>query len=194
MDVDIGLKESHFNDEPIIATEISPQSPSPHSDDEAIMAELWPRSPSPPGLPSAQQPLRQAPHTTSSHAMDISRLRLHPVIPQLFRILLLHVLNPQELLCCDGLCGAIIPSEGIFVTSPDMSFVPMPLAFTRVLIRCLHNFGKDDPLFWPQPFDSAIGHLAVIPCPTFTNPDPSSRGLIDRFQDILLTEGFVFLC
>ncbi|KAE9390421.1 hypothetical protein BT96DRAFT_1002288 [Gymnopus androsaceus JB14] len=37
------------------------------------MAELWPRSPSPPGLPSAQQPLRQAPHTTSSHAMDISR-------------------------------------------------------------------------------------------------------------------------
>ncbi|KAK7453980.1 hypothetical protein VKT23_011492 [Stygiomarasmius scandens] len=35
--------------------------------------------------------------------------------------------------------------------------------------RDLH-FGKDDPLYFPQPFHSPIGHLAIIPVPS-TYPD-----------------------
>ncbi|KAE9383312.1 hypothetical protein BT96DRAFT_1009368 [Gymnopus androsaceus JB14] len=156
-------------------------------------------------------PAHPAPHATSQ-AMDISRpstpprnsiiisrpstpspvaFTSTPAVHTLEEILnnpdlITHRRSPEELLrSCDGLCGEIIPGEGIFVTSPNMSFVPIPLTFTRVSIRRLHNFGKDDPLFWPQPFDSAFGHLAVIPCPTLTNPDLSPTWPLLKQSSIL---------
>lgn len=35
-----------------------------------------------------------------------------------------------------------------------------------------NHFGRDDPRLWPQPFDKAAGHLAVIPSPQVSDTQP----------------------
>lgn len=52
----------------------------------------------------------------------------------------------------------------------NVVYAPIPLCRTRM--RRHHNFGKDDPAYWPQPFDWTIGHLAVLPSPTDSTLHP----------------------
>ncbi|KAK7026080.1 hypothetical protein VNI00_015726 [Paramarasmius palmivorus] len=61
----------------------------------------------------------------------------------------------------EGLVGNII--QDVVVTSPNTYALfrpPINLCSTRM--RQSFNFGPDDPLLYPQPFNSLIPHLAVI--------------------------------
>ncbi|KAK7453382.1 hypothetical protein VKT23_011646 [Stygiomarasmius scandens] len=82
--------------------------------------------------------------------------------------LILHSSKPgTPLHSFDGQAGAVILDSGYFVTSPNMDVIYAPslkLCSTR-MHRDFH-FGKDDPIYFPQPFHSPIAHLAVIPVPS----------------------------
>lgn len=53
-----------------------------------------------------------------------------------------------------------------------MDVVHAPVAFCETRMRRLNNFGKDDPLYWPQPFHYIVAHLAVLPCPNDSQDHP----------------------
>lgn len=57
----------------------------------------------------------------------------------------------------------------MLVTSPNthVIFTP-PLNTCKVRFRKALNFGEDDPIYYPQPFESRIGHLALIPRPSYS--------------------------
>ncbi|KAJ3832709.1 hypothetical protein F5878DRAFT_702762 [Lentinula raphanica] len=67
----------------------------------------------------------------------------------------------------DGRFGAILIDKDIVVTTPNVSVVHAPITpHCQTRMRRSFNFAKDDPLYWPQPFHLAVGHLAVVPCPS----------------------------
>ncbi|KAK1220080.1 hypothetical protein PQX77_017179 [Marasmius sp. AFHP31] len=53
----------------------------------------------------------------------------------------------------------------------DVLYAP-PVGLRRVRLKRDYHFGKDDPLFYPQPFNHSIAHLALIPIP---NSDSEHR-------------------
>ncbi|THU81466.1 hypothetical protein K435DRAFT_559003, partial [Dendrothele bispora CBS 962.96] len=71
----------------------------------------------------------------------------------------------------EGLCGNII--SDILVTSPNMPvlYAP-PLNACSVRMRRYMHFGRDDPIYYPQPFNWSSAHLAVIRLPV---PEDSSE-------------------
>ncbi|KAK1221131.1 hypothetical protein PQX77_016069 [Marasmius sp. AFHP31] len=71
----------------------------------------------------------------------------------------------QALRSNEGRVGNAFPG-GYLVTTPDMDvlFAP-PVGLCRVRLRRDYHFGEDDPLFYPQPFNRTIAHLALIPIP-----------------------------
>ncbi|THU86473.1 hypothetical protein K435DRAFT_868264 [Dendrothele bispora CBS 962.96] len=82
--------------------------------------------------------------------------------------LLLHSAQPDApLTAFDGRVGAVIADTGYFVTSPNMNLVYSP-RFTPCLTRMRrdYHFGTDDPMYFPQPFNMTVGHLAIIPAPS----------------------------
>ncbi|KAJ3739147.1 hypothetical protein DFH05DRAFT_1457453 [Lentinula detonsa] len=94
------------------------------------------------------QPIGQTPGpSTAGDAMDVD-----------------SDIPPSNIRAFDGRVGSFFPQHSLFVTSPNMDVVHAPLAMCKTRMRADHSFGKDDPLFWPQPFHRSIGHLAVIPC------------------------------
>lgn len=72
----------------------------------------------------------------------------------------------------DGRFGSEFPSLGLFVTTPNMDVVYTPIDRCETRMRVNNDFGKDDPNYWPQPFQIAIGHLAAIPNPVFEDDHP----------------------
>ncbi|KAK7029038.1 hypothetical protein VNI00_014748 [Paramarasmius palmivorus] len=65
----------------------------------------------------------------------------------------------------DGLCGNNIGS--VLVTSPNMHVLyEPPLQECRVRLRKDWHFGRDDPLYYPQPFHRRAPHLSVIRLPS----------------------------
>ncbi|THU82091.1 hypothetical protein K435DRAFT_872672 [Dendrothele bispora CBS 962.96] len=82
--------------------------------------------------------------------------------------LLLHGACPDApLTAFDGRVGAVIGDSGYFVTSPNMDLVYSP-RFTPCSTRMRrdYHFGTDDPMYFPQPFNMTVGHLAIIPAPS----------------------------
>ncbi|THV00650.1 hypothetical protein K435DRAFT_793991 [Dendrothele bispora CBS 962.96] len=82
--------------------------------------------------------------------------------------LVLHSAQPDSpLKPFDGQVGAVIGDTGYVVTSPntDLIYSPHVGPCTTRMRRDFH-FGTDDPLYFPQPFNMKIGHLALIPAPS----------------------------
>jgi hypothetical protein len=46
--------------------------------------------------------------------------------------------------------------------SPNADFVPMPRSQSNITLRSDLYYGEDDPLLWPQPYNSVYCHLAAI--------------------------------
>ncbi|KAL0573871.1 hypothetical protein V5O48_008073 [Marasmius crinis-equi] len=68
----------------------------------------------------------------------------------------------------EGLVGTQFKEQGVFVTSPNLSFVTSPLQGQRsIRMQRDRHFGEEDPLFFPQPFSNRVGHLSCIPYPSF---------------------------
>ncbi|THV00686.1 hypothetical protein K435DRAFT_854464 [Dendrothele bispora CBS 962.96] len=65
----------------------------------------------------------------------------------------------------DGLTGAIHAQTRTFITSPNCLSIPRPpFSSTRNLYcRADAQYGEDDPLQWPQPFNSSSIYLACLP-------------------------------
>ncbi|KAK7444306.1 hypothetical protein VKT23_015318 [Stygiomarasmius scandens] len=65
----------------------------------------------------------------------------------------------------DGLTAALNGRTGTFITSPNCLSVPRPpFGSTRDLYRRADaRYGEDDPLQWPQPFNSSNPYLACLP-------------------------------
>ncbi|KAK7461753.1 hypothetical protein VKT23_008183 [Stygiomarasmius scandens] len=67
----------------------------------------------------------------------------------------------------EGKVGAVISDSGYFVISPNMDVLYAPaVELCRTRMWKNRHFGKDDPLYFPQPYAESIGHLAVIPLPS----------------------------
>ncbi|KAJ3711963.1 hypothetical protein C8R42DRAFT_728282 [Lentinula raphanica] len=67
----------------------------------------------------------------------------------------------------DGKLGAVLIEKNIVVTTPNASVIYAPITpHCQTRMRRTFNFAKDDPIYWPQPFHLAVGHLAVVPCPS----------------------------
>lgn len=66
----------------------------------------------------------------------------------------------------EGLVGRRYHDIGFAITSPNMKVLP-PRIFGMRNVHMLrdYHFGLDDPLHHPQPFDSRVAHLALIPHP-----------------------------
>ncbi|KAK7046048.1 hypothetical protein VNI00_007043 [Paramarasmius palmivorus] len=72
----------------------------------------------------------------------------------------------------DGLCGNII--KDVLITSPNMRILyEPPLNECRVRLRRDRHFGRDDPLYYPQPFSRRAPHLSVIRVPLPSKSDAS---------------------
>ncbi|KAK7442012.1 hypothetical protein VKT23_016289 [Stygiomarasmius scandens] len=82
--------------------------------------------------------------------------------------LLLHSACPEAPLTpFDGRVGAVISTTGYVVTSPNMDLLYSPgFGTCATRMRRDYHFGTDDPLYFPQPFNIAVGHLAIIPAPS----------------------------
>ncbi|THU85391.1 hypothetical protein K435DRAFT_869326 [Dendrothele bispora CBS 962.96] len=65
----------------------------------------------------------------------------------------------------DGLTGAIHARTQTFITSPNCLSIPRPpFGSTRDLYRRADaRYGEDDPLQWPQPFNSSSVYLPCLP-------------------------------
>lgn len=72
----------------------------------------------------------------------------------------------------DGRAASLFPNVGIFVTTPNMDIVYAPLGQCKTRLRRQNHYGQDDPGYWPQPFHSIAGHLAVIPSPQVSENQP----------------------
>ncbi|KAJ3830866.1 hypothetical protein EV361DRAFT_777930, partial [Lentinula raphanica] len=73
----------------------------------------------------------------------------------------------------DGQIGAVLADKDMVITTPNASAIHAPIAPTcQTRMRRCYNFAKDDPLYWPQPYHAVIGHLAVIPIPSFDIDHP----------------------
>ncbi|THU88211.1 hypothetical protein K435DRAFT_866499 [Dendrothele bispora CBS 962.96] len=83
-------------------------------------------------------------------------------------MLVLHSARPDSpLTAFDSQVGAVIGNAGYVVTSPNTDLIYSPCfgpCTTRM--RRDYHFGTDDPLYFPQPFNMTIGHLALIPAPS----------------------------
>ena len=67
----------------------------------------------------------------------------------------------------DGKVGALVLDGTHFITSPNQNHVPKP-PFGRnrkVFLRENSLYGDDDPMLWPQPYNSFYCHHAAIPRP-----------------------------
>lgn len=53
-----------------------------------------------------------------------------------------------------------------------MPVVHAPVGLCKTRLCKSLNFGKDDPCYWPQPYDFTVGHLAIIPCPDNSEAHP----------------------
>ncbi|THU88003.1 hypothetical protein K435DRAFT_803851 [Dendrothele bispora CBS 962.96] len=82
--------------------------------------------------------------------------------------LLLHSARPESPLTpFDGQVGAVIGDTGYVVTSPNTELIYAPhIGACTTRMRRDYHFGTDDPLYFPQPFNMTIGHLALIPAPS----------------------------
>lgn len=70
-----------------------------------------------------------------------------------------------------------------------MSVILTPVIETRVNLRRFNNFGKDDPLLWPQVFNRQVAHLAVIPTPySLPTPELASAWYIPKNADFIIEE------
>ncbi|KIK55198.1 hypothetical protein GYMLUDRAFT_144670, partial [Collybiopsis luxurians FD-317 M1] len=54
----------------------------------------------------------------------------------------------------------------ILIFSPNTTYLFDPPTSCRVRLRRDYHFGTDDPLYFPQPFDHELGHLAILLCPS----------------------------
>lgn len=83
----------------------------------------------------------------------------------------------------EGKVGALFPGE-ILVTSPNSSVIYRPpLNLCRVRLRAGRHFGPDDPLYSPQPFVQAIGHLSVIRSPSSDPAHPLALAWLQPSSD-----------
>ncbi|KIK65175.1 hypothetical protein GYMLUDRAFT_147329, partial [Collybiopsis luxurians FD-317 M1] len=64
-----------------------------------------------------------------------------------------------------------ISKGDILTISPNANHLFAPPNFRRVRLRRDYHFGIDDPLYFPQPFRSESGHLALMLCPTDSSDD-----------------------
>ncbi|KAL0573802.1 hypothetical protein V5O48_008147 [Marasmius crinis-equi] len=72
-----------------------------------------------------------------------------------------------------GIVGAVFDEHGVFVTSPNLEFIPPPLQGSRsIRMRKDWHFGEEDPVYFPQPFSTRVGHLACIPNPSTDISNP----------------------
>lgn len=72
----------------------------------------------------------------------------------------------------EGIAGAKFTAEQLIVTTPNMPVVHAPTMICYTRMRRALNFGKDDPSYWPQVFNSIIGHITVIPSPDISSSNP----------------------
>ncbi|KAK1216265.1 hypothetical protein PQX77_021101 [Marasmius sp. AFHP31] len=75
----------------------------------------------------------------------------------------------------EGRVASEIPQDKILLTSPNTFYTTSPLSGLRTIrMRRDFHFGKEDPLFFPQPYIPGIGYLSVIPFPTSDSTSPHS--------------------
>jgi hypothetical protein len=66
----------------------------------------------------------------------------------------------------DGVRGAVILDGKSYITTANADYIPLPPFGDRQLkLRADSRYGDDDPMQWPQPYDSSHCHLAAIPRP-----------------------------
>ncbi|KAJ3833209.1 hypothetical protein F5878DRAFT_665846 [Lentinula raphanica] len=87
-----------------------------------------------------------------------------------------------------GLVGREYPEYKLYITSPNSRRLPEPLlGLQNVRLRANYLYGEHDPLLHPQPYDSAVPHLPLIPLPELDHilwlfPDESLFQPIDGFK------------
>ena len=66
----------------------------------------------------------------------------------------------------DGIYGAVILDGNSFITTANAEYIPLPpFGDRQVKLRADSRYGDDDPIQWPQPYNSLHCHLAAIPRP-----------------------------
>ena len=64
----------------------------------------------------------------------------------------------------DGKLGALLLDGEYFVTTPNQTFIPEPpLGGRKVMMRADSLYADDDPILWPQPYDTFNCHHGAIP-------------------------------
>ena len=89
---------------------------------------------------------------------------------QVCRLLIFFYCNVQVstggVRALDGLVGAVIFDGKSFITSANAEYIPLPPFGDRhVKLRADSRYGDDDPVQWPQPYNTYHSHLAAIPRP-----------------------------
>ena len=72
----------------------------------------------------------------------------------------------------DGRVAMLFQNIGLFVTTPNMDVIHLPITCCETRMQKFNNFAKDNPLYWPQPYHSVVAHLAVLPCPNNSADHP----------------------
>ncbi|KAF5344057.1 hypothetical protein D9757_015496 [Collybiopsis confluens] len=131
---------------------LPPSAPAPTTTEKQAQASSPPSLPAP--LPPTVDPLSSAvPHSALPHPP---------------RVIATVIDENSRLRSYKGRVGSVFDSAGLLVTSPNMDVIHAPIHLCETRMRRNFSFGKDDPLWWPQPFYFPVGHLAVIPLPTET--------------------------
>ena len=67
----------------------------------------------------------------------------------------------------DGKVGATILDGKFFITSPNQHFIFCPPLGDkrRMRLRADSHYADDDPILWPQPYNTYFSHYAAIPRP-----------------------------
>ncbi|KAI0692377.1 hypothetical protein BC835DRAFT_1416575 [Cytidiella melzeri] len=74
----------------------------------------------------------------------------------------------------DGLVASSTPDGKYVITSPNMSYVPVPCwGQVSVSMKADGRFGMEDPLLWPQIYDASPSCRLLSCMPRFTHPHHS---------------------
>ncbi|KAK7028100.1 hypothetical protein VNI00_014915 [Paramarasmius palmivorus] len=93
----------------------------------------------------------------------------------------------------EGKVGAVYEDLGIFVTSPNTTVIADPVYGKRnIRMRKDYHFGEEDPMYFPQPYNESVAHLAVIPLPSLEPDHPHAVAWVqprpEHFQHISMNQ------